>query len=95
MKPIISLVLATACLTLAADINIPCTTPGQAKALAERETLGEAVTVVPVLLPDGSKGWEVLVHRPGRKSGRRCIIDQDMGKVRWVEKIKNPPSKVR
>lgn len=75
--------------------EIPCTTPEEAKAVAECETLGEAVTVRRIEQSDGTKGWEVLVHMPGRNYGWRCTIDLALGKLRTKEAIPNPPSKVR
>jgi hypothetical protein len=74
--------------------GLPCTTAEEAKAIAESGTLGEAVTVRRIEQSDGTPGWEVLVHMPGKKQGWRCCIDQDMGKLRWKEAIPNPPSKV-
>lgn len=82
----------TCCLVLVAEI--PCTTPEAAKAVAECETLGEAVTVRRIEQTDGTRGWEVLVRMPGKKNGWRCTIDWDLGKLRCKEAIPNPPSKV-
>jgi hypothetical protein len=74
--------------------EIPCTTADDAKAIAECETLGEAVTARQVDQSDGSKGWVVLVHMPGKRKGWRVMIDWELGKMRWKEAIDNPPSKV-
>jgi hypothetical protein len=79
--------------TLAADI--PCATAKEAKAIAEVETLGEAVAARPVRLGDGSLGWEVVVHMPGRKKGWRCCIARNNGQLRWKAEIDNPASKRR
>jgi hypothetical protein len=75
--------------------GVPCTTAEEAKAVAECETLGEAVTARRIEQSDGTPGWEILVHMPGKKHGWRCIVDGDLGKVRKKEPIRNPPSKVR
>ncbi|NTV74804.1 MAG: hypothetical protein HGA66_11420 [Holophaga sp.] len=53
----------------------PCRTPSEARAIAESETLGEAVTVRRILQSDGTRGWEVLVHMAGRARGWRCMVD--------------------
>ncbi|BDU73895.1 hypothetical protein [Mesoterricola silvestris] len=74
-------------------LETPCTTLEEAKAVAECDTLGEAVTARKTLQTDGTKGWEVLVHMPGKKRGWRCIIDWDLGKVRLKDSIPNPPSR--
>ncbi len=71
----------------------PCDNAEDARALAESETLGEAVTTRRIIQTDGTKGWEVLVHMPGRAQGWRVIIDRDLAKVRWKEAIRNPPSR--
>jgi len=71
----------------------PCDTAEDARALAESETLGEAVTTRRIIQTDGTKGWEVLVHMPGLAKGWRVIIDRDLAKVRWKEAIWNPPSR--
>ena len=87
--------LVTICLqTLAAAT--PCLAAEAAKAVAEAETLGEAVTARQVKPHRaGFPSWEVLVHRPGKEKGVRLIIDQATSKVLKKESIPNPPSKVR
>jgi hypothetical protein len=72
-------------------------TADEAKAIAESETLGEAVTAHPVRQhhSGGFPPWLVLVHMPGQDHGWRCIISRDTGKLLKKERIANPPSKVR
>jgi hypothetical protein len=70
----------------------PCATSDHAKALAEVETRGEAVTALPVE-HDGVPGWIVDVHMPGKDKGWRVLIDRELAKVRWKDAIDNPPSK--
>lgn len=95
MRAVFAGLLVSTGLSLVAEI--PCTTPEEAKAIAECDTLGEAVTARRIEQNDGTKGWEVMVHMPGKDKGDkgwRCIIDWDLGKVRLKEAIPNPPSKV-
>ena len=94
MRPIPSMLVIAASLPVLAA-QIPCVTPEDAKAAAEAETLGEAVTARHISLNRaGFGGWEVLVHMPGKEQGWRVVINWDDGKVLGKEAIPNPPSKV-
>ena len=75
----------------------PCNSPEAAKAVAEGETLGEAVTAHRTHRHHhaGFPPWEVLVHMPHGTEGWRLVIAWDDGKVLKKERIPNPPSKVR
>ncbi|HLO66051.1 MAG TPA: hypothetical protein VK188_03460 [Holophaga sp.] len=68
----------------------PCTTPEYAKTLAEVDTGREAVVALPIIQTDGTKGWLVEVHMPGKEKGWRCIIDCDLAKARSRDPIPNP-----
>jgi len=95
LKILLPALLCSICWPAAA--TTPCLTPEEAKAIAESETMGEAVTAHPVR-HDRSGGfppWLVLVHMPGQDYGWRCIISRDTGKVLKKERVPNPPSKVR
>lgn len=88
--------LAATCLAAQAWVAVaPCTTADQAKAIAEIETGGEAVTALEIITHDASQGWLVDVHMPGETRGWRCTVDRDLAKVRYKEAIKNPPSRIR
>jgi len=72
----------------------------EAMGVAEVETGGEAVSARRIAMggtvsPDGKGGFEVLVHMPRQGKGRRCLIDGNTLRVRRVEEIPNPASKVR
>lgn len=93
-RPLSAALCALGSVCMAHTSQEPCRTPGEAKAIAESETLGEAVTVRRIIQSDGTPGWEVLVHMTGRAKGWRCVVDQDLAKVRWKEAIPNPPSRI-
>lgn len=94
MKLLVPALLCAACWPAAA--TTPCLTPEAAMAVAQSETLGEAVSARPVRLHTaGFGGWEVLVHMSGQDQGWRCIISRDSGRLLKKTRIPNPPSKVR
>ncbi len=65
-----------------------------AKAIAEQETGGIAVSARRIHLNGASGGWEVDVHMPQDAKGWRCIIDADTRMVHTRSRIPNPkPSK--
>jgi hypothetical protein len=66
--------------------------PKEARAIAERETGGTAVTARRIPLNGATGGWEVEVHMPGEDRGWRCIIDADTHMVYTKERIPNPPT---
>ena len=70
-------------------------TAKEAKAIAERETGGHAVSAQPVPLNGASGGWEVDVHMPKEDKGWRCIVDDDTHQVFRKTRIENPPQSRR
>lgn len=93
MKLILSAPILAGCALLAG--TNPCLDPEAAKAVAECETLGEAVSARLVKGGAGFGRWEVLVHMPGAEQGWRCFIRRDTSILEGKERIPNPPSKVR
>lgn len=73
----------------------PVSTSKEAKAIAERETGGKAVSAQRIPLNGASGGWEVDVHMPKEKQGWRCIIDADTHMVHRKTHIDNPPLSTR
>jgi len=71
----------------------PVSSPREAKAIAERETSGIAVSAQRIHLNGASGGWEVEVHMPREDRGWRCIVDCDTHMVRSRDRIPNPPAK--
>jgi len=68
----------------------------EAKAIAEQETGGNAVSARRIPLNGASGGWEVEVHMPKEDRGWRCIIDADTHGVYTKDRIPNPkPGKNR
>lgn len=65
-------------------------TAGEAKAIAERETGGRAVSARRIQLNGASGGWEVEVHMPKEERGWRCVIDADTHLVYTKDRIPNP-----
>lgn len=62
----------------------------EAKAIAERETGGAAVSAKKIPLNGATGGWEVDVHMPGEDRGWRCIVDSDTRSLRTKDRIPNP-----
>lgn len=94
MKFLLPALICSICLPAIA--TTPCLTPEEAKAIAENETLGEAVSAHRLREHhNGFPPWVVLVHMQGQDQGWRCIISRDTGKLLKKERIPNPPSKVR
>lgn len=71
----------------------PVRTAGEAKAIAERETGGKAVSVRRIPLNGASGGWEVDLRMPGEARGWRCIIDSDTHMVHSKTRIDQPGTK--
>lgn len=71
----------------------PVKTAGEAKAIAERETGGRAVTARRIPLNGASGGWEVDLRMPGEERGWRCIIDSDTHMVHSKARIDQPGAK--
>lgn len=65
----------------------------EAKAIAERETGGKAVSARRIPLNGASGGWEVEVRMPGEERGWRCVIDSDTHMVHTKTRIEQPGSK--
>lgn len=71
----------------------PVSNAKEAKAIAERETGGQALSAQRVHLNGASGGWEVIVHMPKEDLGWRCVIDADTHAVYTKDRIPNPPAK--
>ncbi len=65
-------------------------TAKEAKAIAERETGGRAVSARRIPLNGASGGWEVDVRMPREDRGWRCVIDCDTRMVFTRTRIDNP-----
>lgn len=68
-------------------------TAKEAKAIAEQETGGKAVSARRIPLNGASGGWEVDVHMPHEDRGWRCVIDCDTRTVHTKTHIENPGGK--
>jgi hypothetical protein len=62
----------------------------EAKAIAERETGGRAVSARRIPLNGASGGWEVDLRAPGESRGWRCVIDSDTRMVHSKTRIDQP-----
>jgi hypothetical protein len=67
----------------------------EAKAIAERETGGKAVSARRVPLNGASGGWEVEVRMPQEFKGWRCVIDADTHMVHTKTRIDQPGGRTR
>lgn len=65
----------------------------EAKAIAERDTGGKAVSARRIPLNGASGGWEVDVHMSREDKGWRCIIDSDTRMVHSKTRIDQPGGK--
>jgi hypothetical protein len=65
----------------------------EAKAIAELETGGIAVSARKIPLNGATGGWEVDVHMPKEDRGWRCTVDSDTRQVHTKDRIPNPPAK--
>ncbi len=68
----------------------PVKTASEAKAIAEQETGGVAISARRTSLNGASCGWEVEVHMPREDKGWRCVIDCDTHAVFTKDRIPNP-----
>lgn len=68
-------------------------TAREAKAIAEQETGGKAVSARRIPLNGASGGWEVDVRMPHEDRGWRCVIDCDTRTVHTKTHIENPGGK--
>ena len=73
----------------------PLSSAKEAKAIAERETGGKAVSARRIPLNGASGGWEVDLHMPGEERGWRCIIDSDTHMVHSKARIDQPGAKTK
>ncbi|WP_257306392.1 hypothetical protein [Geothrix campi] len=73
----------------------PLSSAKEAKAIAERETGGRAVSARRIPLNGASGGWEVDLHMPGEERGWRCIIDSDTHMVHSKARIDQPGAKAK
>lgn len=68
-------------------------TAAEAKAIAERDTGGKAVSARRIPLNGASGGWEVEVRVPGESQGWRCVVDADTRSVHTKTRIPQPGKK--
>ena len=69
----------------------PVSTATDARAIAEQDTGGRAVSARRIHLNGASCGWEVEVHMPTEARGWRCVVDCDTRAVFTKTRIPNPP----
>ncbi len=68
----------------------PVSSAREAKAIAEQETSGIAVSARRIHLNGATGGWEVDVHMPREARGWHCIVDNDTHAVFTKDRIPNP-----
>ena len=68
----------------------PVSSAREAKAIAEQETSGIAVSARRIALNGATGGWEVDVHMPKEDRGWRCIVDNNTHAVFRRDRISNP-----
>jgi hypothetical protein len=68
----------------------PIKSAKEAKAIAEQETGGKAVSAKRIPLNGASGGWEVDVRMPKESQGYRCILDADTHMVHSKTRIPQP-----
>lgn len=71
----------------------PIKSAKEAKAIAEQETGGKAVSARRIPLNGASGGWEVDLRMPNEDRGWRCIIDSDTHMVHSKARIDQPGAK--
>jgi len=71
----------------------PIKSAKEAKAIAEQDTGGKAVSAKRIPLNGASGGWEVDVRMPKDSQGYRCIIDADTRMVHSKTRIAQPGGK--
>lgn len=67
----------------------------EAKAIAEQETGGKAISARRIPLNGASGGWEVDLRMPHEERGWRCIIDSDTHMVHSKTRIDQPGAKAK
>ena len=75
------------------QVSGPVKSAKEAKAIAEQDTGGRALSARRVALDGASGGWEVDVHMPGEARGWRCLIDADTRMVHTKTRIEQPGSR--
>ena len=73
----------------------PIKSSKEAKAIAEQDTGGKAVSARRMALNGASGGWEVDIRMPHEANGWRCIIDADTHMVHSKTRIDQPGTKGR
>ncbi|WP_257311802.1 hypothetical protein [Geothrix fuzhouensis] len=71
----------------------PISSAKEAKAIAEQETGGHAISARRIPLNGASGGWEVDLRMPNEERGWRCIIDSDTHMVHSKARIDQPGAK--
>ena len=94
----LGLILAVPALTLSAGTPHkhsagPVKSSKEAKAIAEQETGGKAVSAKRIPLNGASGGWQVDLKMPGEERGWRCIIDSDTRMIHSKTRIDQPGGK--
>lgn len=67
----------------------------EAKAIAEQDTGGKAVSARRIPLNGASGGWEVDVRMPHENRGWRCVVDADTRTVHTKTRIDQPGAKTK
>ncbi len=98
--PYLGLALLVPALVLSAGTTKPRKRSGgpiksakEAKAIAEQDTGGKAVSAKRIPLNGASGGWEVDIRMPKDAQGYRCIIDADTHMVHSKTRIPQPGGK--
>lgn len=73
----------------------PVKSAKEAKAIAEQDTGGKAVSARRVPLNGASGGWEVDVRMPHESQGWRCVVDSDTRMVHTKTRIDQPGAKAK
>lgn len=71
----------------------PIKSAKEAKAVAEQDTGGKALSARRISLNGASGGWEVDVRMPHGEKGWRCIIDSDTRMVHTKTRVDLPGAK--
>ena len=90
-----ALVLAAGTAKAGKRASGPVTSSKEAKAIAEQETGGKAVSARRTALNGASGGWEVEVRMPRETKGWLCLIDADTHLVHSKTRIPQPGGKAK
>ena len=88
-----ALVLAAGTAKAGKRASGPVTSSKEAKAIAEQETGGQAVSARRTALNGASGAWEVEVRMPREAQGWRCVIDADTHLIHTKTRIPQPGAK--